>query len=215
MGLPKLDYKALFHDPRMFNSRNSFVAAGFEVLKQASEQNIMVGRHPAVDRYLFKKYSNEIPLSEQNENYETRMEGAERIRAVIRRQRLRHLVVPNKWLLELPRNFSDKKRKSYLLVVDRIDILSVDESVRRYRTIEPEVLDDLCHVLFRFRGFDAAIHNLRFTPAGQIAFIDTESWDRSPRPGKRVFRRIEEELTKESRKRVDRMFDRLDDDDDD
>ena len=214
MGLPKLDYKALFHDPGMFESRNTFIRAGFEVLKQAAEHNIMVGKHPAVDGYLFKKYSNQIPLSEQIDNYETRMRGAEKIRAVIRRHRLRHLVVPNKWLLELPRSFSERKRKSYLLVVDRIDILSVEESTRRYRSIDPAVLDDLCHVLFRFRGFDAAIHNLRFTPSGQIAFIDTESWDRSPRPGKRVFRRIEEELSKESRKRVDRMFDRLDDDDD-
>lgn len=214
MRLPKLDYKALFHDPEMFQSRNTFIRAGFEVLKQAAEHNIMVGKHPTVDQYLFKKYSNQIPFSEQEENYEARMQGAEKIRAVIHRHRLRHLVVPNKWLLELPRSFSERKRKSYLLVVDKIDILSVEESTRRYRTIDPAVLDDLCHVLFQFSGFDAAIHNLRFTPAGQIAFIDTESWDRSPRPGKRVFRRIEEELTKESRKRVDRMFDRLDDDDD-
>ena len=195
----------------MFSSRSSFAAAGFEVVRQPASHNIMVGRHPSVEGYLFKKYNNDIPLDEQEENYETRLRGAEKIRAVVDRYRLQHIVVPHKWLYELPRKFSKRRNSSYVLVVDRIDLLSVDESTRRYREISPAVLDDLCHVLYRFRGFDAAIHNLRFTPSGQIAFIDTESWDRSPRPGKRVFRRIDEELSKESRKRVARMFERLDD----
>lgn len=214
MQLPKLDYEGLFRDPGMFNSRNSFVAAGFEVMKQAASHNIMVGTHPSVNSYVFKKYSNDVPLDDQEENYETRFQGAEKIRAVISRYRLRHLVVPHKWLYKLPKSFSEKRRKSsYVLVADRIDIVSVDESTRRYRDIPEAVLDDLCHVLFRFSGFDAAIHNLRFTPSGQIAFIDTESWDRSSRRGTGVFRRINEALTRESRKRVERTFKRLYNDD--
>lgn len=212
MPLPKLDYEGLFRDPRMFNSKSAFVAAGFEV-RQAASHNIMVGSHPSATRYVFKKYNNDVRPDEQEENYESRMRGAEKIRAVIDRYRLRHLVVPHKWLFELPKKFSERKKSSYVLVADRIDIVSVDESTRRYRDIPGAVLDDLCHVLFRFRGFDAAIHNLRFTPSGQIAFIDTESWDRSPRPGMRVFRRINEELTKDSRKRAKRMFEQLDDED--
>jgi hypothetical protein len=211
MSSPKLDYEGLFRDPRMFNSRSSFAAAGFEV-KQPASHNIMVGSHPSVGQYLFKKYNHDVPLDEQEENYETRIEGAQKIRWVIDRYQLRHLVVPHKWLYELPRSFSKRKRSSYVLVADRIDLLSVDETTRRYRNIDPAVLDDLCRVLFHFRGFDAAIHNLRFTTSGQIAFIDTESWDRSSRRGTGVFRRINEELTKEMRKRVDRTFERLYDD---
>lgn len=208
---PNLNYDALFREPRMFHSRNAFVAAGFEVMKQAADHNIMVGSHPAASGYLFKKYNRDVPLDVQEDNYRTRMRGAQKIREVIDRYRLRHIVVPHKWLHELPRKFADRREEAYVLVVDRMDIMSVDDSARRYRDIHPTVLDDLCRVLYHFRGFDAAIHNLRFTTAGQIAFIDTESWDRSPRPGSRVFHRIDEELTKESRRLVKRTFERLDD----
>ena len=212
LQLPTLDYAGLFHDARMFKSKSAFVAAGFDVNQPASH-NIMVGRHPTVDHYLFKKYSDDFPLRDQEDNYEQRVRGADKIRDVINRYHLRHLVVPHKWLYELPRRFSERRKTSYVLVVDRMDILSVNETTKKYRGISQAVLDDLCRVLFEFRGFDAAIHNLRFTTSGQIAFIDTESWDRSPRDGTRVFRRINEELSKDLRKRVEQTFDRLYDDD--
>ena len=212
MPLPTLNYESLFRDPHMFHTKSSFIAAGFDV-RQAARHNIMVGSHPSVGQYFFKKYNHAVPLDEQEENYETRLRGADKIRAVVNRHQLRHIIVPHKWLYELPRKFSERRQSSYVLVVDRIDLLSVDETAKRYRDINPAVLDDLCRVLFHFRGFDAAIHNLRFTTAGQIAFIDTESWDRSPRHGTRVFHRINEELTREARKRVEQTFDRLYDDD--
>jgi len=210
LQLPALDYAGLFHDPRMFRSKSAFIAAGFDVNQPASH-NIMVGRHPTIDRYLFKKYSDDFPQRNQLDNYEARVRGADKIRAVINRRHLRHIAVPHKWLYELPRSFSERRR-SYVLVVDRMDLLSVTETTKKYQTIDPAVLDDLCRVLFEFRGFDAAIHNLRFTTSGQIAFIDTESWDRSPRRGTGVFRRINEELSKDLRRRVGRSFDRLYDD---
>ena len=211
LPLPKLDYEGLFRDPRMFHSKSSFTAAGFEV-NQPATHNIMVGGHPSTERYFFKKYNRDLSLDKQEGNYRTRIRGSEKIRDVINRHRLEHIVVPHKWLYELPRSFSERRQTAYILVVDRIDIVSVHETAKRYRNISPTVLDELCRVLYMFSGFDAAIHNLRFTTSEQIAFIDTESWDRSPRPGTRVFRRIDEELTKESRRRVERMFDKLDDD---
>jgi hypothetical protein len=54
------------------------------------------------------------------------------------------------------------------------------------------------------------MHNLRFTTAGKIAFVDTESCKRPARiPAIRVFWRIDEALTKESRELVRRVFSRL------
>lgn len=213
MRLPQLDYEGLFQDPRMFNSRSSFIAAGFDVMKQAASHNIMVGQHPSADRYVFKKYSRDVRLDEQEENYNKRLRGAAKIRSVIDRRRLKHIVVPRKWIYELPDKFSDRRHDSYVLIAERMDIVSVDESTRRYRTIDTAILDELCVVLFQFRGFDAAIHNLRFTTSGQIAFIDTESWDRSPRRGTRVFWRIAEELPRVLNNRVQRLFEKLEDED--
>ena len=211
MHLPKLDYDGLFREPRMFDSKKEFAAAGFKV-KQTRGDSIMVGEHPSVPDYLFKKFNNDVSRREQRENYNLRVEGAGEIRRMIDRYHLDRLVVPHKWIYELPPSFSNKRRCGELLVVKRMDLLDMEETVRRYRTIDRQTLEQLCRVLHEFTGLDAAIHNLRFTFAGQIAFFDTESWDRSPRrPKTRVFRRLVEELTKESRKLVQKTFDRLDD----
>lgn len=211
MRLPKLDYEDLFRDPRMFDSKRELVAAGFKV-KQVRDDSIMVGEHPTVPDYLFKKFSNDVGRREQRNNYKMRVDGADTIRRVIDRHRLDRLVVPHKWIYELPSDFSKKGRCAELLIVERMHLLDMDETVRRYRAIDKKTLEQLCRVLHAFTGFDAAIHNLRFTSDGQIAFFDTESWDRSPRrPPIRVFRRLVEEFTRESKKIVERMFDQLDD----
>jgi len=211
MLLPKLDYEGLFHDLHMFDSKKAFAAAGFKVT-QVRDENIMVGEHPSVPSYLFKKFNNHVNRDDQRDNYDMRIQGAEAIRRVIEEYRLDRLVVPHKWIYELPSRFSKRKRSAEFLVVERMNLLDMDETVRRYRSIDKITLEQLCRVLHDFSGFDAAIHNLRFTSAGQIAFFDTESWDRSPRrPGIRVFRRLVEEFTRDSKKIVERMFDRLDD----
>lgn len=211
MRLPELDYEGLFREPRMFDSKKEFAAAGFKV-KQTKTDSIMVGEHPAVPDYLFKKFNNGVSCRAQRQNYKQRVDGADAIRRIIDRHRLDRLVVPHKWIYELPSSFSKKRRCSELLVVERMHLLDMDETVRRYRAIDKTTLEQLCRVLYAFTGFDAAMHNLRFTSAAQIAFFDTESWDRSPRrPKTRVFHRLVEEFTKESKKIVHKTFDRLDD----
>jgi len=203
-------YDGIFRDPRMFDSRRAFSAAGFDV-RQAASHNIMVATHPSEPRYLFKKYCNDVPLGEQEENYRDRLWGARKIQQLINKYKLKHLVVPHKWIYELPERFSRRRHDGYVLMAERLNVLSADESTRHYRNIHPAVLDDLCRVLYHFRGFDAAIHNLPFTTSGQIAFIDTESCTRSPRPGTRVFKRLDRELPADLQRRVRRTFDRMDD----
>lgn len=148
---------------------------------------------------------------DQRENYRTHARGADEIRNLIEKPRLDRLVVVHKWIYELPPEFGARKRCPELLVVERVDLLGVNESKRRYHAIDPVTLEQPCRVLHTFSGFDAAVHNLMFTPSGQIAFFDTESWNRRPRPVDRVFKYLAEELTKESKKIAERMFDRLDD----
>lgn len=204
------DYDGIFHDPRMFESRKAFSAAGFDV-RQAASHNIMVATHPSEPRYLFKKYCSNVSLDEQEENYRDRLWGARKIQQIIDKHRLKHLVVPHKWIYELPDRFSRRHDSAYVLMAEKLNLLSADESTKRYRSINPEALDNLCRVLYHFRGFDAAIHNMPFTTSGQIAFIDTESCTRSPRPGTRVFKRLDRELPMELQRRVRRTFEKIDD----
>ena len=209
--LPPLDYARLFSDPDMFESREALAHAGFTVKRRSSDEKIMVATHPAAPGYVFKKFADDVDCGDQRDNYRTRLRGADEIRALIDRHRLDRLVVVRKWIHELPAPFGKRGRCPELLIAERLDLLSKHESERRYRAIDPTTLEQLCRVLHAFSGFDSAIHNLLFTPSGQVAFFDTESWDGSPRPFDRVFKYLGEQLTKPSRKLAERTFDRLDD----
>lgn len=208
---PALDYKKLFADPDMFSSVETFRAAGFTVKKRSKDTKAMIGSHPSVAGHLFKKFNDSVSCCDQGANYRTRVSGAEAIRNLIEKHRLDRLTVPRKWIVELPPQFAARKRCTEILVVERLDLIGVPDSKKRYKAIDPVTLEQLCRVLYAFSGFDAAVHNLMFTTAGQIAFFDTESWNKSPRPMKRTCRYLSEEFTKDSRKIVKQLFDRFDD----
>ena len=169
-----LDIDAMFRDPRMFDSKQRFRENGFEV-RQNNDHNIMVGSHPSAPAHLFKQYDRHVPLPTQLTNYAQRAQVAKEIRGIISEKHFRHLVVPQKWICALPRAFGDRK----LLIVERLDLLKSNAALQRYRDIDEGQLRELCWILFKFRHPDAAPHNIIFAQSGQIAFIDTEHWERS------------------------------------
>lgn len=139
--------------------------------------DIMVAGHASVSDQLFKKYNNDVSLKDQLKNYRRRVEGAEKLRAFIATERLTQIVAPRKRLQELPPSFAHKGMTSYVLVVDRLELLSSSESKQLYRQIDNETLRQLCTVLRTFRGLDSGARNVPFTRSGQIAFVDTERWE--------------------------------------
>jgi len=206
-----LDLVSLFRDARMFESRASWAAAGFEVLNRQNNGKIMVARHPSARGLLFKKYVDEISQDDQRRNYERRLEGAGRLRSYVANHGLSHVVVPRKWIVELPRAVS-RKEPSHVLVVEQIDLLDEEQTRAAYQQIELPVLRDLCTVLFHFRGMDSNGKNLPFTVDGRIALVDTEHWDRSTR--KDYLHQVGEYLSRRSRAAAEAMLDQLEDGDD-
>jgi len=198
----------LFREPRMFDSVDRLERAGFDVIKGDKGDragDILVFRHRREPSVLFKKYANSVLSGDQLDNYRERIRGADALRRFIDDRRLRHVVVPDKHLHELPPRFAFKKRPSHMLVCERMDILSSEESKDRYRDyLDEDVLADLCAVVVRFRGLDSGARNMPFTTSGQIAFIDTENWrgheDRQP------FEKIGKYLSKRSLKRAKRFL---------
>jgi hypothetical protein len=202
-----LGLQNFFVDPAMFSSTESFRRAGFEVPERGHDL-IMVGSHPMVKGYLFKKYKNHIAAKEQHENYLRRIDGARRLRSFIAERQLRHIITPQKWLYDLPPAFTAAGRDPHVLVVEQFQILDEAASIRAYGNIADAVLNELCEVIFRFRGLDSSARNVVFTTRGQIAFIDTENWSRKK---KRYFKFIREYLSKKNRKRAKRIFKKLED----
>lgn len=207
----------LFDDPGMFDSPDDWADAGFDLLR-ASDNKICVASHKSVDGYLFKKYvasGKRDALEDQLKNYQTRVEGARRLRALVADKDLRHVAVPRKWLRALPAGFGSRKQPSHVLVVERLGILDEGESAREYGRIDEDVLHDLCVTLHAFRGLDSTLKNVPFTSDGRIAFIDTEHWERhsEKRNKRRFLKYIGEYLSSGSRKDALRMWNQLEDGD--
>ena len=204
----QLDLRSLFRDEDMFDSRSAWARAGFRVIEQSSNGKIMVAHHPSVQGLLFKKYTSDIGQSDQTANYERRLEGAKRLRSFANAQRLASIAVPRKWLLKLPRPFS---RSAHVLVAEQLDLLSDDQTKAAYRRIDPNVLGELCAVLFHFRGMDSIAKNLPFCADGRIGLVDTEHWDRST--SKSYLHRVGEYLTKDRKALAKKIFGQLEDGD--
>lgn len=206
----RIDLPTLFRDAAMFDSRRSWSVAGFRVIDRPNNGKIMVARHPSVQGLLFKKYTSDVAEKDQTKNYERRLEGANRLRAFADSRQLHHVVVPRKWILELPSPFS-RKETAHVLVAEQLDLLSDDRTKEAYWHIDPNVLGDLCVVLFRFRGMDSNAKNIPFVSDGRVAFIDTEHWDRST--SKSYLHHVGEYLSKDRKILSKKIFGQLEDGD--
>lgn len=176
--IASLDLDPLFRDPGMFDSRDAWRDAGFDVLARSDPGKVMVARHASAAGYLFKKYTPSFAQADQSENYQRRIEGAQRVRGIIADRALRGVVTPQKWLHELPRAFGSREQTAHVLIVEEVPLLDHDATKRAYRDISKDTLRDLCVVLHALPGLDSIAKNLPFTQDGRIAFIDTEHWDR-------------------------------------
>jgi hypothetical protein len=170
----------LFRDPQLFSSPSRWREAGFDVAGKGIWSGIMVASHPTVPDYLFKKYGDTVSLQAQLENCQCRVEGANKLRQFILDQRLTRVVVPRKFLYELPSMFSSDGIAAHVLIVERMPILSRSASKRMFRAIPYDVLRELCLVMTAFRGLESGARNVPFTRVGQVAFVDTERWNKGP-----------------------------------
>ena len=170
-----IDLDRLFHRWPDLESAKDWRQAGFEILRD-KEDKILVLSHKSAKRYLFKKYGSGDYRSpkEQLEKYQSRVTGAAMLRSHIVSNGLHRVVVPQKWLCELPTESGSKGKSPHVVIVDRHRILDADESEARYRRIDTEAARELCTILFAFRRLDFTARNAPFTHDGKISFIDTE-----------------------------------------
>lgn len=174
----RIQLNGLFQDSKMFQSQATFRKAGF-IVNSRAHRGCMVARHPRLRTYVFKKFVDSISQQSQIQNYRARITGARLLGAFIKDHQLKHIVVPQKWLYRLPSRFSHPitKAPSYILVAEWIDLCSIELSQKAYYSIPLPVLNELCLVVYRFRGLDSIVGNMPFTKNNKIAFVDTERWN--------------------------------------
>jgi len=161
----------LFTDSKMFRSFNHFSAAGFSLVDHAPYK-IMAGRHKRAPGYLFKKFDNDWPSKKQLGNYMHRIEGSRLLRSFIAEQGFSRVMAPKKWLYGLSARFPAR----YLLVVEKVDLVSRGDTEAAYSRISKKQLHEMATILYYFRGLNSTASNLPFAEDGKIAFIDTERW---------------------------------------
>ena len=174
-----LDLQSLFRKPEMFDSPDDWHAAGFKIVRASpSLKKVIVAKHKAARGYLFKKYNNRVPLKDQLQKFRRRIEGASKLRTFIDEMKFKHVVVPRKWLYELPPKFT-REMPAYLVIVQKLPVFDrqSDESARRHRRVDFDVLRELCAIFCKCKGLDFTDKNAPFTKQGQVAFIDTEYLD--------------------------------------
>jgi hypothetical protein len=163
----------IFKDPQMFESVQHFKKAGFQV--KVGNLKFMVGVHPYISQYVFKKFPNHYSEEWQLQNYIQRIKGANLIRKYIKKQNFKHLIVPKKWLYKLPQACCKEGRPhSYVLIAENMHICNEKEIAQRYYDMDREALKELCMTLHAVGGCDALARNQPFTCFGKIAFVDTE-----------------------------------------
>lgn len=168
-------FEKLFADPDLFESPDHMLKAGFQVNKRVHEE-LMVATHPELKKYIFKKYTNKIPLDVQLAKYIHRVNGAHTISKTLKKYAVQHIIVPKKGIYRLPSQFGED---NYLVVAEYLDICKGDdhrtgENGLRYYNMPPEVLRELIIVMQALGGCDAWPRNQPFTRDGKIAFVDTE-----------------------------------------
>lgn len=169
------ELKPLFRSSSLFYSPMTLRLAGFRVHKRVHNY-LMVARCPRISNYLFKKFQNCVPCQVQLKQYLARIHGAKMIQQYIDKHKLKHIVVPKKWLYKIN---AASKMKSYLLIAEDMDICEggddpLGENVQQYKKITPEILYELCQIMHAIGGCDAFPRNQPFTKTGKIAFVDTE-----------------------------------------
>jgi hypothetical protein len=171
----EIDLDKLFHRRSVFDSSDDMSAAGFKVLRESKREKVVVASHRDAPGYLFKKFLNDVSISrdEQLAVYRRRVDGANALRAHLDLIGSQTIIVPKKWLCELPPRFDARGKPAHIVVVQRCNILDREESERQYHRIDKQQLYDLCTIFFCFKRVDFTAKNAPYTPTGKIAFIDT------------------------------------------
>lgn len=190
----------LFTDPKMFGSFDRFNSAGFSLVDHAPHK-IMTGSHKRARGYLFKKYDNDKPGKKQLRNYMHRVEGSRLIRSFISEKGFSRVMAPRKWLYELSPSFPER----YLVVAEKVDLVSRSDTERAYERIGKEQMHELANILYHFRGLNSTAANLPYTEDGRIAFIDTERWHHD----KDLLRKVGDRLSSDRRKQAEDVFKEL------
>lgn len=180
---PKLD--AIFSQSRVVQNEKTLVDAGFvHIAGPMPYSFVIVVRHPEIPGYVFKLYLDSEKRMRKNVPHwkwlTMRCAGAQEIRKIIKHKKIRHFIIPDKWLYILPVYPYSNVMNPELIILMETDVEPESHAVteRMWRTaITREHLDELYTILkhgYGGHGVLALAGNVPYTKKGKFAFTDTE-----------------------------------------
>lgn len=171
----------IFSDPHVICDRNAMQKAGFKISKPRKWDNIFIATHKKLKGYVIKLYLDEQGALPDWYNWVKRARGASVIRQAIKKNGFESMFsVPQKWIYPLPRVAEKPEQKSFILIVEDMDILSDSENKKAWKNskkISKKKLEALFILLKQEKLIDSVyIDNIPFSRNGKIAFIDTEHY---------------------------------------
>ena len=171
---------SLFIYSRVVLNQNSLVAAGFEVLMTTPYTYIVVARHALVPGYLFKIYLDSEQRKKDNrpgwEWLLRRCQGAANIRKVIREEKIKNFLIPDKWLYPLPQLplTSESKQEPVILLVTDMQLVGGKTTKAAWKSASKSELKELYSILSKGYGSAFLTANVPYTHFKKFAFVDTE-----------------------------------------
>lgn len=169
----------IFSQSRVTSNIDTIKQAGFKILHVKDSSHIVVARHPAVSNYLFKIYPDEEVRTRLNKPswkwLVDRCAGVEIIRKLIKKKKIEHFVVPQKWLYPLPPIPVEGVQHPILLLATDMHLVSRKETKEAWKTkVTKQHLDELYIILSHGCGSNFLSSNVPYTQNGKFTFIDTE-----------------------------------------
>lgn len=126
----------IFSKRRVLQDSESLISAGFTNSIPGNGSQTIVTQHPKVDHYILKLYLDSQTGVSDWQSWIHRASGADQAREVIQARKLfPYIVVPYKWIYPLPnkpRASPESEGKNFILVVDKMPVLSKKESIQRW-----------------------------------------------------------------------------------
>lgn len=182
---------SIFLSPGITRDEASFAKKGFKTLSVRHTSFIRIAKHPLFPNHLFKLFlDSEKRKKEDISGWKwlaRRCEGARNIKELIKKKKLRHFVVPEKWLYPLPppseKHVKIKHHQPVILIVENMKLASWSENVDAWRNkITKEHLRELYCILSHGYSSCYVRQNIPYTRNGKFACIDTEHPKRNLKP---------------------------------
>lgn len=169
---------------RVTLNKEVFYNSGFLKITAPSASHIQVARHPKAPGYVFKLYVDDQKNIKQGiEGWiwlTTRCKGSELIRKQLRKNNIRFLTCPKKWLYPLPaKTFTREDQQLVVLVTKDMALTNKEKCENAWKNITKEQAGELFSILSKGYGSCSLVWNVPYTKSGKFAFIDTEHAVRS------------------------------------